>query len=143
MIINSLGYSVIKESDIPESILAFASINHGIKDTKSFSKWHSFHKNQKGSNKFCPIYNDSTKDVSLHPREDMVEKSFLEVMPGGRWIPLDCTPQIKGSFTGYVNVETDNLKIFLFHPLSLIPGYHNIILFQFLLSFRIVRGKSN
>ena len=99
IIIISLGYSVIRESDIPESILAFADINHGIKDTESFSKWNSFHKNQKRSIEICPIYNDSLKDVSLHPREDMVSKSFLEVIPGGRWTPANCTPKIKGRYT--------------------------------------------
>ena len=107
---DSLGYYVIKESDIPESILAFTAINHGIKDMETFSKWHLFLRNQTGSIKFCPIYNNFTKDVSLHPRKEMVEKSFLEVIPGGRWTPVDCTPQIKGRCTCYVKVKTGSLK---------------------------------
>ena len=101
-LLKSLGYLLIKESDIPASILGFAIENDGIEDLRSVEvndTWHSMNRKQKVLKHFCPIdinYIDNEAKVSLNPSESLVRKSLSKVTSGGRWTPTNCKPRIKG-----------------------------------------------
>ena len=101
-LLKSLGYFVIKESDIAGSILGFVTENSGIEDLRNAeinSAWISMKRKQKGLKHFCPIdinYTDNEASVSLHPSDSLVRKSFSKVNSGGRWTPTNCKPRIKG-----------------------------------------------
>ena len=100
--LKSLGYFVIKESDIPSSILGFVIENDGIEDLRNVEindAWYLMKRKQKVLKHFCPIninYTDNEATVSLHPSEILVRKSLSKVTSGGRWTPINCKPRIKG-----------------------------------------------
>ena len=101
-LLKSIGYSVIKERDIPASILGFVTKNNGVEDLKHFGindTWYLLNRNKKYLKHFCRIDNDYTDNeatVSLYPSESLVNKSLSKVTSGGRWAPTDCKPRIKG-----------------------------------------------
>ena len=98
----------MKESEIPASILGFATTNYGMENSKKLQQnesWHLWKRKQKDW-KFCLIsknnftYNDA---ISLYPDENLVTQAFSQVRSGGTWTPVDCIPQVKGKYA-YITI---------------------------------------
>ena len=93
---------MIKENDIPASILAFAIAHNGLVDHNVMQE-DGTHGTLKNSKKLpeilCPLNMTSLKDgiVSLRPDPEMVNEAYSKVKVGGRWRPDNCVPQIKST----------------------------------------------
>ena len=91
---------MIKEIDIPSSILAFAvAHNHDEMGRYEVESEKTPRNNTKQHKLFCTLNMTSLSDemVSLKPNPEVVREAYLKVKPGGTWAPDDCIPQIKGT----------------------------------------------
>ena len=87
---------MIKEIDIPASLLAFAIAENGLMD-RNVVKEDVTYGTLKDSKRLCFLNMTSLKEgtVSLRPDPEMVNEAYSQVKAGGTWRPDDCIPQIK------------------------------------------------
>ena len=120
-----IGYAMIKEEHIPDSLLNFAIAHKDwlVDDTRreNYILWDiSSKKNINQTYKrSCPLDMKSHKHktISLMPDPEIVNRAYAKVKSGGRWKPDDCLSLFKGKFHIDISATIIYHTIIIPHPI--------------------------